>query len=271
MDFKFLHAHAKALNLKTNSFPRVVPSQIILHPARRARSSPYVTKYLGAEATFIGRGIQGMAYMVKSGPALEHLRERLTSRVGPDIPLPREQPVLLKVMAVNAIDDLETNTNLEKFKEAWKDAPDHEKIYAWHYTAACGQHEAEILEYLRTKYPDDDVFPRLYFAGVDLEHGVYVLGMQFFGDYATFYNWNKEPRTKNEEDYKKKSLFRLTALMEKALLYLWNAGFVHTDLHEGNMLVGNRATSFVIIDFGMAFRVDPGTRMKGSPDRGPRH
>ena len=43
--------------------------------------------------------------------------------------------------------------------------------------------------------------------------------------------------------------------MEKALLLMWNAGVIHTDLHMNNFLVGHDHKTLALIDFGLAMRM----------------
>jgi len=248
----FARRHQQTLGLQPNAFLQSPPSpNIFYHPEnKKSRQHPFINRLFKDSHTFIGRGIQGMTFVVRTGPQFDRMVAGLAHKIGRKPNLPPGTPVLLKVMCVPVF---------AKFLPA---DTQHEM---WRYVAAYGQHEARILRHLQSVVPENHLFPKLYVAGANLEHGTYVVAMKFFDLHTTFWRWSGQGATASATV----RMPYFTALMEKALLLMWYAGIIHTDLHQNNILVGNDEDSLVLIDFGMAVCLPRSERAEARRKLGP--
>ena len=158
---------------------------------------------------------------------LNSLVQRLTSRVVHAMPLPGD------VIAIKIGTPLAANPDIEDFQELVQD----------------GVHEARVHRaVVRGQWigmTGASIVPPFYFSGYDPEYGVFVHITGFVTGQTLFHRLNQRPLTA-----------QIAANVEAAILLLWCLGFVHADLHTGNIMVQDDG-SIRLIDFGRTQPVTP--------------
>ena len=134
-----------------------------------------------------------------------------------------------KSLVIDYVREHKKRVWMELIQKAALDASNHEYLM----TSTPFQMECvrggEVL--LRAK----DVIPELYFAGCDIERGVYVIAMSA-----------EEGSIKKIRNYTSKNV----AMLERALLTLAAVGVEHGDLHSNNIFIFDNVVK--VIDFGMS-------------------
>lgn len=159
---------------------------------------------------------------------LNSLVQRLTSRVlGLAMPQPGD------VIAVKIGTPLSKTPDIEDFQEIVED----------------GVHEARVHRaVVRGQWigmTGASIVPPFYFSGYDPEYGVFVHVTGFVTGQTLFHVLNQRPLTA-----------QIAANVEAAIMLFWCLGFVHADLHTGNIMVQDDG-SIRLIDFGRTQPVTP--------------
>jgi serine/threonine protein kinase len=215
-----------------------------------ATAAKYTRDVFGASAKNIGSGLQAEVFVVKNDAVLKQCFKKLQHRTGA---LPRRRYVCLKIRALDIID--RPANPLNHMSWARNRAREigvmssKEILKEWRDVVSGGRHEYATLEYMY-RPPDapkacwfrpQDFVPQPYFQGVDMEKGVHILAMEYKRSRPLSRHLSKPMRSPD-----------LAANVEKAVLTMWYAGVVHTDLHTENMLADSNTQTVTIIDLGYA-------------------
>ena len=212
----------------------------------------YVREIFGTSAKRIGAGVQADVYVVKNDAVLKGQFEKLHWRRGA---LPRRRYVCLKLRTTvftSRPGHLPRDFNRFWVREetAAFDSMSYEDVRrVWRSNVKAGKREYKMLEHMQETrsardpcwFRPQDLAPQPYFEGADMDNGVHVLAMEF--------------KRSGEVDM---HLPEALAHVEKAVLTMWYAGVIHSDLHHENVLMDPRSKAVTILDFGYA-RVLPST------------
>lgn len=176
-------------------------------------------------------GTYGAVYKVPVTDArmdvLNNLVQRLTSRVVHAMPLPGD------VIAIKIGTPLAANPDIEDFQELVQDGVHEARV---HRAVVRGQ-------WMGMK--GASIVPPFYFSGYDPEYGVFVHVTRFFAGQTLFHRLNQRSLTA-----------QIAARVEAVILLFWCLGFVHADLHTGNIMVHDDG-SVCLIDFGRTQPITP--------------
>jgi serine/threonine protein kinase len=209
------------------------------------------TRFLIPQYKVLGAGASGVGIRVRDGRRIiEHIfahHEVLESEFGTPL-LPQGQPVVLKIV---------------------KPSP-RSRIPAEMYAAEI-EREVSTLRALASSQPTllgnktFDVrpyIPQFFASGYVADLGVWFIAMSHApGKLLADMKYPMTPA-------------RLVARLEHAMLSMWLAGYAHTDLHGGNVLIDSPKRTVTIIDFGRAVRLSPKVvaairaRIEGMSQRG---
>jgi serine/threonine protein kinase len=200
-----------------------IPSSV---PSRARTPKKYMEHIFGPLEQFQRpqSGTYGAVYKVPVTDArvdvLSSLVQRLTSRVVHAMPQPGN------VIAVKIGIPLVLNPDMEEFQELVQD----------------GVHEARVHRaVVRGQWmgmTGASIVPPFYFSGYDPEYGVFIHITGFVTGQTLFHRLNQRSLSA-----------QIAANVEAAILLFWCLGFVHADMHTGNIMVQDDG-SVRLIDFG---------------------
>lgn len=230
-------------------------------------ANDYVRSIFGASATRIGSGVQADVYVVKNDATLKRLFEKLVWRHGT---LPRRRYVCLKIRTTVFTERPEHSVHLapgnfgftgpgwhpsprrnfrSEEQNAFQSMSNAEIRKVWRANVRDGKREYKMLAHLQNLrsardpcwFRPQDISPQQYFEGADWDDGVHILAMEFKRSGPLELNWSRY-----------RYLPQVMAHVEKAVLTMWYAGVIHSDLHADNVLMDPTTKAVTIIDFGFA-------------------
>ena len=214
------------------------------YPRHGSDALAYIYDVCKATCTKLAEGGNGVVYRVDH-TALPRMHARLSNRVeGKALNAAnRSRGAIIKVITLR-----------DKESRLWNNTTNSknvrmQKYEAWLHLLRDGTGEALNHKFIMEAPPvriecspstqillqPKDIVPEMYFAGADIQYGVYVIAMSAEDGVV------KKPRYLKTKE---------VALLEKAILTMLAIGIEHGDLHFENILFQPESVKF--IDFGMS-------------------